>query len=213
MALLRSLLTGVSGLRAQQTAIDVTGDNIANVSTVGFKGSRANFSTMISQNLKFGQAPSGFLGGTNPSQVGLGVQVAEIQKLMTQGQLRQTGLATDLAIDDGQNARTFFVLKDYTGNNVYSRDGTFGLNRENFLFDPGSGYVVQGWMADTNTQVVGPNGAIDFSLNTGGQIENIQIELGNLVIAKETTYTDWRGNLNGGGEIADQASVLESEAL
>ncbi|MCA8939800.1 MAG: hypothetical protein KDB07_08335, partial [Planctomycetes bacterium] len=57
------------------------------------------------------------------------------------------------------------------------------------------------------------NGAIDFSLNTGGQIENIQIELGNLVIAKETTYTDWRGNLNGGGEIADQASVLESEAL
>ena len=213
MALLRSLLTGISGLRAQQTALDVTGDNISNVSTVGFKGSRVNFSTLISQTQKFGQAPSGFLGGTNASQVGLGVQVADVQRLWTQGQLRQTGLATDLAIDDGENARTFFVLNDYSGRNIFTRDGTFGLNRENELFDPSSGYKVQGWMADTATQVVDPTGAIDFSLNTGGQLEDINIEIGNLTIAKETTYTDWRGNLNGAGDVADNASVLESEAL
>ncbi len=213
MALLRSLLTGVSGLRAQQTAIDVTGDNIANVSTTGFKGSRVNFSTLISQNMRFGSAPSGNLGGTNPTQVGLGVQVADIQRMWKQGQLRQTGLATDLAIDDGTSARTLFVLNDYAGRQVFTRDGTFGLNRDNFLYDPSSGYKVQGWMADTSSQVQQPNGTMDFALNASGPLEDLTIELGNLTIAKETTTTAWAGNLNGGGDVSSNASVLESEAM
>jgi len=213
MALLRSLLTGISGLRAQQTAIDVTGDNIANVSTTGYKASRVNFSTLISQNMRFGSAPAGNLGGTNPSQVGLGVQVADIQRLWTQGQLKQTGLVTDLAIDDGTNARTFFVLNDYAGRQIFTRDGTFGLNRDNFLYDPASGMMLQGWRADTSVQVQQPNGSMDFALNSSGPLTSLVVELGNLVIAKETTQSSWAGNLNSGGDIAANASVLESEAL
>lgn len=213
MALLRSLLTGISGLRAQQTAIDVTGDNIANVSTTGYKASRVNFSTLISQNMRFGSPPAGNLGGVNPSQVGLGVQVADIQRVWNQGQLKQTGLVTDLAIDDGTTARTFFVLNDYAGRQIFTRDGTFGLNRDNFLFDPASGSFVQGWMADTDVQVEQPNGTMDFALNSSGPLSNLVIELGSLTIAKETTQTNWAGNLNGGGNIADNGSVLESEAL
>jgi flagellar hook protein FlgE len=213
MALLRSLLTGVSGLRAQQTAIDVTGDNIANVSTTGFKASRANFSTLISQNMRFGSAPAGNLGGTNPTQVGLGVQVSDIQRMWKQGQLRQTGLVTDLALDDGSSARSLFVLTDYAGRQVFTRDGTFGLNRDNVLYDPSSGYKVQGWMADTSTQIQQPNGTMDFALNASGPLESLEVQLGNLTIAQETTTTAWAGNLNGGGEVSSNASVLESEAL
>ncbi|NUQ33452.1 MAG: flagellar hook-basal body complex protein, partial [Planctomycetaceae bacterium] len=167
----------------------------------------------ISQNLKFGTAPSGFLGGTNPAQIGLGVQVADIQKIMTQGALKATGIATDLAIDDGSQARTFFILGDHSGNNIYTRDGSFALNNTGKLFDSSNGFIVQGWMADTSSQVVGPDGSIDFALTSAGPLEQISIELGNLTIAKETTFTDWRGNLNGGGDIADNATVLESDAL
>lgn len=213
MALLRSLLTGISGLRAQQTAIDVTGDNIANVSTTGYKASRVNFSTLISQTMRFGSEPSGNLGGTNPSQVGLGVQVASIQRLWQQGQLKQTGLATDLAIDDGTTARTFFILNDYAGRTVFTRDGTFGLNRDNGLYDPSSGFLVQGWRADTSVQVENPNGTMDFALNSAGPLTSLVVDLGSLVIAKETTQSQWAGNLNGGGAVADNASVLESDAL
>ena len=213
MALLRSLLTGVSGLRSQQTAIDVIGDNIANVSTNGYKKARVNFSTLISQTMKFGSAPQGFLGGQNPAQVGLGTQVAAVQKMWTQGPLRATGLATDLAIDDGASARTFFVLTDYAGRDVYTRNGAFGLNRNNQLYDSSSGYFVQGWMADINSTIERPDGVVDFELNAGGDLQALRIDVGNLVIAEETTRTDWLGNLNGGGSVADDASVLESEAL
>ena len=213
MALLRSLLTGISGLRAQQAAIDVTGQNIANVGTYGFKTSRVDFSTLISQNMRFGTAPTGFLGGTNPAQVGLGVQVADIQKVFTQGSLKTTGLATDLAIDDGTQARTFFVLNDSQGSSVYTRDGSFALNSVGELFDSSTGNKVQGWLADTTTQVTSADGTTDFALTATGPTSDISIQIGNLTIAKETTTTDWRGNLNGGGDQADNASVFESEAL
>ena len=77
MALIRAMNTAISGLQTHQTAIDVTGNNLANATTIAFKQSRTNFETLLSQTSRRGQAPNAVLGGIDPKQVGLGVQVGQ----------------------------------------------------------------------------------------------------------------------------------------
>ena len=96
--MMRSLWSGVSGLQAHQIAMDVEGNNIANVNTVGFKYSRANFADMLAQTTKIASAPEGGLGGTNAVQVGLGSSVASVSKIFSQGSLEKTDKATDIAL-------------------------------------------------------------------------------------------------------------------
>lgn len=196
MALIRAMNSAVSGIRAQQVRIDTIGDNLANSTTNGFKSGRVTFQTMLSQTMKFGSAPQGFLGGIDPVQIGLGVQVAETSRDFSQGELEVTGRTSDLAIDgDG-----FFVLKDTNGALVFSRDGSFTINPSNLLHNPSNGMIVQGINADLTT----------FTIASGGPLENIKIPLGELQLAVQTTSAKFGGNLNGGGQQALQGSILET---
>src|SRR5262249_32833932 len=94
----QAMFSGVSGLQAHQTKLDVIGNNIANVNTFGFKAGRVAFQDQLSQTLRASAAPSENAGGQNPSQVGLGVALGAVDTLQTQGNLQTTGKSTDMAI-------------------------------------------------------------------------------------------------------------------
>jgi len=139
---LRSLFTGISGLRAHQMMMDVTGNNIANVNTTGFKGSQVTFQDTFSQLLEGAAAPQGAnQGGTNPSQVGLGVRVAGMSTNFGNGATQVTGRDTDMRID----GEGFFVV-NAGGEQMYTRAGSFSFDNEGTLVTP-EGNPVQGWQA------------------------------------------------------------------
>lgn len=126
--MLRSMYSGISGMKANQTKMDVVGNNVANVGTTAFKKSSVRFADALNQSMIYASAPTGTMGGVNPGQVGIGTKVVGIAKFMTQGSLQPTGRPTDMAIDgDG-----FFVVE---GNNqvAYTRDGSFSLDKNGNL--------------------------------------------------------------------------------
>lgn len=151
-----SLFTGISGLNAYQSEIDMISNNIANVGTVGFKGQDMTFADMYYQSLGYATAPTQTLGGVDPQQVGIGVKVSSVSTDFSQGGLETTGVATDMAI----NGDGFFILNNVngTGAPVYTRDGHFSLNSSGVLYDPATGMAVQGYMAASNGTVT-PSGA------------------------------------------------------
>lgn len=118
--MLRSLFAGISGLRVNQTMLDVTGNNIANANTIGFKSSTTVFQDTLSQMLTASSAASDTRGGTNPIQIGLGVQVAATSGNFTQGSTETTGGETDMMI----NGDGFFVVQDGS-TDTYTRAGAF----------------------------------------------------------------------------------------
>ena len=141
--MMRSLYAGVSGLQNHQTRMDVIGNNISNVNTYGFKRGRVSFQDMISQQINGAARPTEEVGGVNPKEVGLGMSVASIDTIFTQGNLQTTGVSTDLAIQ----GNGFFVLKN-GDETFYSRAGVFGVDSEGTLVNPANGLRVQGWMAE-----------------------------------------------------------------
>lgn len=146
--MLRSLFSGISGLRSHQTMLDVTGNNIANVNTTGFKASSVQFQDSLSQLLRNSMLPQQATGGQNPAQVGLGVQVAGISTNFAGGAPQPTGVPTDLMISgDG-----FFVVRS-GGETLYTRNGGFTFDASGRLVGAG-GALVQGWTAR--------NGAIEI---------------------------------------------------
>jgi len=150
--MLRSLTTAVSGLRAHQTMLDVTGNNIANVNTIGFKASRTIFESTLSQILQESSAGGNGTGGTNPSQVGLGTRVAAVSTDLTQGPTQITSRTRDMMINGGG----YFIVRD-GGERLYTRNGSFDLDGAGNLVAVG-GAIVQGWTAtggriDTNTPI------------------------------------------------------------
>ncbi len=160
--MLRSLFTGISGLRAHQMMMDVTGNNIANVNTTGFKGSQVTFHDTFSQLLEGAAAPQDAnVGGTNPSQVGLGVRVAGMSTNYGQGATQVTGRDTDLRID----GEGFFVVRA-GGEQMYTRAGSFNFDRDGTLVTP-EGNPVQGWQA-------GPDGTI-AGAGTAGAMGGISL--------------------------------------
>jgi flagellar hook protein FlgE len=183
--MLRSMFSAISGLRGHQVMMDVIANNIANVNTVGFKTSRVNFQDILSQTMRGATAPTVSLGGIDPAQVGLGVAVAGIDILHTQGNLQSTGKLADMAIQgDG-----FFMLAD--GNSiVYSRDGAFSIALDGTLVNPASGLSVQGWNADTN-------GNVDATAATS----RIVIPVGRRTTAQATASMAVRGNLDAGANV------------
>ena len=190
---MRSLWAGVSGLQAHQIAMDVEGNNIANVNTIGFKYSRANFADLLSQTSKIATAPQGDLGGKNPMQVGLGTQVSSITKIFKQGSIQTTDKNTDLAIQgDG-----FFVISPDSGKTYkYSRNGDFVFDAAG-NFSDSNGYIVQGWMRDETT------GEIDAT----APIQNITVPPGLTTPAKDTEYITLKANLNSGDTIVNKKSI------
>lgn len=175
--------------------MDVIGNNIANVNTVGFKASRVTFQDMVYELVKAASAPSEGLGGSNAQQAGLGMMVRSVDTLMTQGSLEATGKATDLAIQ----GEGFFVLDTGQGK-VYSRVGAFDVNLKKDLVDPATGYYVMGWMTDNNSA---KPSTIDTSMNP----THINIPMGQLMLAKATTNVTFTGNLD-----ADEAAAYAANA-
>ena len=191
--MMRSMFSGVSGLKGHQTRMDVVGNNIANVNTTGFKASRVTFADMISQNLSGAAAPNGTLGGVNPKQIGLGMSVASTDLIYTNGSVQQTGKNTDVAISRGDGL--FVVSKG--DQKYYTRNGAFEFDAQGNLTIPSTGLYVQGYMA--NGGEVTPSGE-----NT----TKIQIPAGKSMEATSTISASYTKNLNATTPGYDVANVL-----
>ncbi len=178
--MMRSMYAGVTGLRNHQIRMDVIGNNIANVNTVGYKTSRVSFQDALSQTISGASAPQAARGGINPLQVGLGMQIASIDVIHSQGNLQNTGKITDVAIQ----GEGYFVLSDGS-RQYFSRAGNFNLERDGRLVHPSNGLFVQGWMADTTG-----------TINTNNPVEQIQLPLGQTIAPTATSEIDFGGNLD-----------------
>ncbi len=178
--MMRSLFSGVSGLQNHQKRMDVLGNNIANVNTHGFKKNRVNFQDIIYQNQGSASRPNENIGGINPKQIGIGMSVATIDTIHTQGSLEGTGLSSDLAI----KGNGFFMLQQ--GDQVmYSRDGAFSIDTDGVLVNPASGMRVLGWAADENER-----------LNTSATPDSISIPLYGKLKPQATAKVDLACNLD-----------------
>lgn len=146
--MMRSLFAGVSGLKNHQTRMDVIGNNISNVNTVGFKKSRVTFQDMLSQTLRGASAATTNRAGTNPMQVGLGMSLASIDIIHTGGSPQSTGKNTDLSIEgDG-----YFLLGE--GNNTYyTRAGNFEFDVNKTFYHTSTGLIVKGYLADATGNI------------------------------------------------------------
>ena len=182
--MMRSLYSGVSGLQNHQTRMDVIGNNIANVNTIGFKSSRVTFADTLYQTSAGASAPTATIGGTNPKQIGLGVGVASIDLLFGDASPQATGKNTDLAL----SGNGLFVLSpDQDGKDkYYTRAGNFSFDANYNYVVPGSGYHVVGWNADDNGSIK------TMDTPTGIKIKDTMRSMG----AKATTTVSYKGNMN-----------------
>jgi len=182
--MLKSLYSGVSGLKSHQVAMDVEANNIANVNTVGFKYSRANFSDLLAQTQAIATAPQGQLGGKNAVQVGLGTTVNSMTRIFSQGSIQNTDKNTDVAIEgDG----FFIVSPDGGKTHKYTRAGDFKFDAHGNFVD-NNGFIVQGWLRDPVT------GKVD----TTAPITDINIEPGLTTPAFASQEVVLKANLNSG---------------
>jgi len=198
--MLKSLFSGVTGLQSHQIAMDVESNNIANVNTIGYKYSRANFSDLLAQTNQIATAPQGALGGKNAVQIGLGTTVSSITRIHSQGSIQNTDKNTDVAIQgDG-----FFIVSADGGNTYkYSRSGDFKFDAAGNFVD-NNGFIVQGWLRDATT------GLVDAT----APIANIQIPPGLTTPANASTQIVLKANLSS-SEKVDQFGptyVLDSTA-
>lgn len=180
MSMLRSLDSAVSGLKNHQVRMDIIGNNIANVNTVGYKSSRVTFEESLSQLLQGSSRPPGDQGGTNPMQVGLGMSVGSIDSRFSQGNLESTGEVTDLAIEGS----AFFSVSNGQGN-FYTRNGAFQLDAAGHMVLPTNGFKLQGRLA-----------AADGTFPPGSVIESIKIPLNEQAPAQATENVNFGKNLD-----------------
>lgn len=181
--MMRSLFSGISGLKSLQSNMDVIGNNVSNVNTTGYKSGRITFQDALSQTMTGATRPGGMgegSGGTNPVQMGLGVGIAGIDTQFSQGNLQKTGQTTDMAIQGS----AFFVVANGT-EKFYTRDGAFTLDASGHLVMPGNGLVLQGFNADDDGKIsaAAVQGAVSIPYNTQAP-------------AKATTEIDFARNLN-----------------
>ena len=171
--MIRALWTSASGMAAQQTNLDVVSHNIANVNTVGFKQSRANFEDLIYQNIKDPGVVSAD-GNRVPSgiQIGLGVKVADVSKIFSQGSLKHTERDLDIAIE----GRGFFKIELPGGGEAYTRAGNFQIDNE--------GYIVtsEGYKLLPNIQVNSPETLVSISISPNGKVNAVRNEGGNQTV-------------------------------
>lgn len=179
-----ALYTGLSGLRVHQTYMDVIGNNLANVSTPGFRGSRATFSDLLSFTVRSGSGPNGNFGGQNPLQIGHGAIMATVDTDLSQGTFQDTGRSLDVALQ----GRGFFTLSNGT-QTFYTRVGAFGVDANRTLVDLRSGLRV---------------------LNSSGG--SITVPVSDTLPASPTSRIDFQGNLPSrvGGPLAE---IVQSSAV
>ncbi|NPV92045.1 MAG: flagellar hook protein FlgE [Firmicutes bacterium] len=143
--MMRSLYAGVTGLRNHQTRLDVIGSNIANVNTVGYKKSRVTFRDALYQNLRGASSPQGNRGGTNPQQIGLGMNLSTVDVIHDGSSSQSTGKTTDLCIQQGG----YFIVND-GGRNFFTRAGNFDFDQTGNFVNLANGYQVMGYLANAN---------------------------------------------------------------
>lgn len=196
MGLASALSTALTGMTAAETQIDVTGNNLANSQTVGFKASEARFATQFLQTQSLGSKPTSTNGGTNPRQTGLGTKVAEITPNFTQGTIEVSNSPSDLAIQgDG-----FFIVEGGNGETLYTRNGIFKTNSQNELVTI-TGQRVLGFGIDERFQI------------QRTQLVPLTIPLGAKSVAKSTENVYLEGTLTATGPLATQGQVIESAIL
>ena len=190
--MMRSMFAGVSGLKTHQVRMDIIGNNIANVNSAGYKSSRATFQDMLSQTMRAATAPTASSGGTNPHQIGLGVQLGSIDVKHTQGNTQSTGYITDLAIE----GEGFFVLGQGE-NRLYTRAGMFGLDNgtEGNLVSLVNGQRVLGYKADQD-------GVID----TNSSLEPMYISASETITPRATDTVFFSGNLDNRYSVGESVS-------
>ncbi|KAA0547932.1 flagellar hook protein FlgE [Bacillus sp. BGMRC 2118] len=186
--MLRSMYSGISGMRNFQTKLDVIGNNISNVNTFGYKKGRVTFKDLMSQTVAGASTPTANRGGTNPQQVGLGATMGSIDTITTQGSLQTTGRQLDLAV----NGDGYFTVKN--GNqSLYTRSGNFYLDREGTLVTA-EGHKVQGFAIDENGQVT-------------NNLQDIKIDTSTFMPPKATENVLFGGNLFAGAKEGESTSA------
>ena len=180
----RSLMTGITGLRTHQQKLDVVANNLANMNTVGFKTQSVVFSDLMYNMQRGGSAASDNQGGINPQAIGTGVQTAQVSRSFSQGTFEATSEIFDFAIQ----GEGFFTLASPTGENVYSRAGSFALDSLGRLVDPSTGYLVQriGNLGEAT------DGGVQFQQEGD---DTIFIPLGSAIPGTESANIDFTGNL------------------
>src|SRR5688572_12758035 len=196
MASTTAMFTGLSGLTPNARNLDVIGNNIANVNTTAYKSSRLLFSTAFARTFSLGSEPGDTNGGTNPGQIGLGVNIAGTQRDFSGGAISATGDGRDLAIEgDG-----FFVVSRGGGQQLYTRAGAFRPNALNQLTTV-TGERILGFGVDDNFNLI------------PGRLQELSIPIGSLTLAEATRNVRFTGNLNAGGSLPTQGARLTFAAL
>lgn len=196
MGILSSLFTGVSGLNANGNALSVVGNNIANLSTVGFKSSRSVFADLISSSL-------GGAGGA--IQTGLGVALNGVQGNFSQGSLSTTSNALDLAVD----GNGFFVLRDTAGAAFYSRAGQFHLNSQNQIVDP-SGFLLQGFQVNTSGLITASISGVTLPTTTAPPNPTSSVDIGANLNSQSTASTFSLADPAGTSQFSSSITVYDS---
>jgi flagellar hook protein FlgE len=194
--MMRSMFSGVSGLRAHQTRMDVIGNNVANVNTIGFKSGRVTFQEVFSQTLKGAGSPDSTSGrgGTNPMQVGLGVGVGAVDTITTRGSSQRTDNPTDLSIE----GEGFFIVKGGNdGSYLFTRAGNFGIDKLGNLV-ASNGMNVYGWQDYGG--VAQADGTYKFDTEKPVEPINLFSDVYNknkkMIAAQATTKAVFSGNLD-----------------
>jgi flagellar hook protein FlgE len=202
MAIMVALTTAVSGIKSEQTALDVIANNIANVNTTGYKAQSVSFSDILSQTIKSATAATATTGSTNAAQVGLGVSVASTDTDMSVGSTSSTSNWTDVAL----TGAGYFIVQTSSGEYAYTRNGSMGVDSEGNLTIDGN--IVCGWQDYTLDE----DGNIVYT--TSGEPEPINIYsdeyAGNkyTLTPEASTSSDITGYLSSKADVADGATGL-----
>jgi len=202
--MLVSLFTSISGLKSHTQLLSVVSNNLANVNTSGFKGSRTEFQDQLSQTLVAPTTATSVQAGRNGVQIGLGVGVGSVTPIFTQGSLASTGVPTDVALEGSG----FFVVRDpANGNTFYTRAGKLSVDINNFLVDS-NGLRVQGFQVPDQSAptvpaagdpigdiTIAPDASqtaplVDFTIEASGRIL-LQLDNGNIVPAAHISLNDF----------------------
>ncbi len=187
--MIRSMFTAISSLGLHQKYLDVVSNNLANANTTGYKSSRVLFQDQFSQMMNPGSAPTATQGGTNPTQIGLGVRLGYVSGNFTQGTLQNTGRNLDLSVQgDG-----FFIYGQNAGRR-YSREGSMSLDADGYLVNMATGLRTQGWLTGAN------------GIDTNAPVDDIQID-SNRAIAKVSENVLMSGNLSANADGGDTVDV------
>ncbi len=189
--MMRSMFSAISGLRAHQMMMDVVGNNIANVNTQGFKASMVTFQESLSQLFQAPGAGGNGSGGSNPIQVGLGVEVGAVDGIFSQGASQVTGRKTDVAIQGSG----FFIVQD-GGEQFFTRAGAFSFDADGNLTTAG-GQIVQGWVTDPTTGIT----------NTQSPVASLTMPLAQVIDPVVTTEVTIGGNLPSDLAVGDSSAV------